>query len=268
MTRLSRSLHTAACAAGALVLLASTAADAGDGGAPGCTQWAELSGTDHSNSEPTDLGCTNRSNLERMVEDPHDLDRGRKLGPADGERESLAIRNYEQGKVKFVSTDNNASGLVRGSHITIAGGPVMDERTPLPISPRGPLPGPAAPTAMVYTLDKDSRRDCPADPERTFHPGRSIRYGRHPWCDLGFGEAPFAAAADRRRGRRGRPGQQGSRTFRGVRAGNRRDRHRREQRHYPRIGSSKTRAWPNISSSRWSAVWSPAPATRPDRQHG
>src|SRR5512135_966480 len=113
MTQVTRSLRMTAPAASALLLavLAAQPAAAGSN-SPSCTHWAEFTGTDFSNSEPTDLGCTNRRNLEHMVEDPNDLDHGRKLGPADAERESLAVRTYEQGKVRFAPTEGGASGLV------------------------------------------------------------------------------------------------------------------------------------------------------------
>ena len=109
MIRTHRLLGTAAFL---LLAMAShspaTAADDSDT----CSRWAQFTGTDFDNREPTDLGCTNRRNLEHMVEDPNDLDRGRKLGPADAARESLAVRTYEEGKVKFAPSEGGASGLV------------------------------------------------------------------------------------------------------------------------------------------------------------
>ncbi len=114
MTRMPLSVQSAMCAVGTVLLLASapraTAADADT--APTCSHWVELAGTDYSARAPADLGCTNRQNLEHMVEDPNDLVRGRHLGPADAARESLAVRNYEDGKVKFAPSGGGSNSVV------------------------------------------------------------------------------------------------------------------------------------------------------------
>jgi type IV pilus biogenesis protein CpaD/CtpE len=114
MDRTTQSLRMAALAASALVAIAAAPrpAAAADDGASDCSRWAQFTGTDYQNSEPADPGCTNHRNLERMIEDPHDLDRGRALGPGDAARESLAVKTYEEGKVRFAPTEGGASGLV------------------------------------------------------------------------------------------------------------------------------------------------------------
>lgn len=76
-----------------------------------CRPWAD-SGGDHSNTETPDTGCTNRRNLENMLESKADLEHGRMLGPADAERESLAIKNYREGKVKESGTGASSSGAL------------------------------------------------------------------------------------------------------------------------------------------------------------
>ena len=76
-----------------------------------CPPWVASSASEHSNAEAEDLGCTNRRNLEQMVERKHDLVRGRPLGPADAERESLAVKNYEEGKVKEQTTGSASQGV-------------------------------------------------------------------------------------------------------------------------------------------------------------
>lgn len=73
-----------------------------------CPPWVEYPSDPHSNDNSPYLGCTNRANLEQMVDDKHDLTKGRALGPANGERESNAVKAYEEGKTKTTST--GASG--------------------------------------------------------------------------------------------------------------------------------------------------------------
>jgi hypothetical protein len=45
-------------------------------------------------------GCWNGANLSKMVADPHDLVKGKPLGPANGARESLAVEAYQRGQTK------------------------------------------------------------------------------------------------------------------------------------------------------------------------
>lgn len=102
----------------ALLLLACaplSARAADESPAARCSSWADLTHPDHSNSEPSNLGCTNRRNLENMVEDKSDLEQGRPLGPADAERESLAVKNYEEGHVKQSSSGTASPGLTIGT---------------------------------------------------------------------------------------------------------------------------------------------------------
>lgn len=64
-----------------------------------CPQWVAFRAGDHSNADSPYLGCVSAANLRAMVEKPEDLERGRQLGPANGEREAKAIETYRQGKV-------------------------------------------------------------------------------------------------------------------------------------------------------------------------
>ena len=57
----------------------------------------------HANQGSPYLGCTNDVNLLRMVERPQDLQQGRALGPASGERQAGAVKAYETDKVKGFS---------------------------------------------------------------------------------------------------------------------------------------------------------------------
>lgn len=65
-----------------------------------CPAWASDPEDSHSNGPAPTLGCVNRLNLMNMVDRPSDLVKGRDMGPSNGERESLGIANYEQGKIK------------------------------------------------------------------------------------------------------------------------------------------------------------------------
>ncbi len=73
-----------------------------------CPQWVEYPADDHSNAGSPFLGCTNAANLENMLDRPGDLDHGRELGAASGERETLGVGAYEQGLIKAFP-DENAS---------------------------------------------------------------------------------------------------------------------------------------------------------------
>ena len=69
-------------------------------GSTPCPAWPNYPTDDHSNGRSPFLGCANAVNLRDMVETPTDLDHGRTLGPANGEREAHAVRAYEQGQIK------------------------------------------------------------------------------------------------------------------------------------------------------------------------
>jgi hypothetical protein len=65
-----------------------------------CPPWEAFPTNHHSNADSPYLGCSSNANLRAMVADPADLDRGKLLGPASGDRESRAVELYQQGKVK------------------------------------------------------------------------------------------------------------------------------------------------------------------------
>lgn len=95
-----------------LMLLALSACASGTTEVPGvtapppCPSWVNFPADDHSNAGSVYLGCTNAANLRGMVANPNDLTQGRPLGPADGERETNAVRTYEQGQVKDFGDQN------------------------------------------------------------------------------------------------------------------------------------------------------------------
>jgi len=65
-----------------------------------CPQWTYFPADRHSNRDSPYLGCSNAVDLRAMLANPADLDHGRTLGPADGEREGRAVSDWQQGKVK------------------------------------------------------------------------------------------------------------------------------------------------------------------------
>jgi type IV pilus biogenesis protein CpaD/CtpE len=108
----ARSQNITICAAGFGLFLIAGAAAAQTSSSPSnesCPPWAD-SGDRHTNYGSPMAGCSDLLNLEHMVENKQDLRWGRKLGPADAEREALAIQNYEAGKVKDTKTEGSAAG--------------------------------------------------------------------------------------------------------------------------------------------------------------
>jgi type IV pilus biogenesis protein CpaD/CtpE len=52
---------------------------------------------------PAYRACANEANLKAMVANPADLEAGEPAGPANGERETLAVSAYEKGQTKPLS---------------------------------------------------------------------------------------------------------------------------------------------------------------------
>jgi type IV pilus biogenesis protein CpaD/CtpE len=69
----------------------------------------------NSNAGSPYLGCTVALNLRENAANPADLERGRSLGPADGQRETLAVETYQLNKVKpFTASTSTTSGVGGG----------------------------------------------------------------------------------------------------------------------------------------------------------
>lgn len=86
-----------------------------------CPAWVEYPKDDHLNDPSPYLGCTNRANLEQMLDDKQDLAAGRTLGPASGEREGNAVKAYQEGKTKTTPSGSSSGGaaiLLPGSGTT------------------------------------------------------------------------------------------------------------------------------------------------------
>lgn len=83
-----------------------------------CPPWIDYPADAHSNQESPYLGCSNDVNLIRMVERPKDLEQGRTLGPASGERQANAIKNYNSGPEK----PSGENGLPKQSSVGVTTG--------------------------------------------------------------------------------------------------------------------------------------------------
>ncbi len=65
-----------------------------------CPPWVMYPANPYSNADSPYIGCTVALNLSANVARPSDLAVGRPLGPADGQRETLSVETYQQGKIK------------------------------------------------------------------------------------------------------------------------------------------------------------------------
>lgn len=68
-----------------------------------CPQWTDFPYDLNSNEDSRYLGCTTHVNLRAMLVNPADWDRGRPLGPADGEHAAAAVDAYRHPKEKSVT---------------------------------------------------------------------------------------------------------------------------------------------------------------------
>lgn len=66
---------------------------------PGCPDWSKPQSADFGNTVDSNFGCASAYDLGQMVADPHDLLRGRDLGPGDAAEQEVGIDKYEQGQV-------------------------------------------------------------------------------------------------------------------------------------------------------------------------
>jgi type IV pilus biogenesis protein CpaD/CtpE len=79
-----------------------------------CPPWVLFPPDYHSNADSPYLGCVVAANLRAMVANPADLERGRPLGPGNGERQTLAVEAYQQDKVKPLQSVSSTSGAGGG----------------------------------------------------------------------------------------------------------------------------------------------------------
>jgi pilus assembly protein CpaD len=76
----------------------------------------------NSNQPTSNYGCASMRNLGLMLANPADLDRGRALGRADGERASRAVRAYRQGKSYTPILPGDAEGADAAADSESGGG--------------------------------------------------------------------------------------------------------------------------------------------------
>jgi type IV pilus biogenesis protein CpaD/CtpE len=82
-----------------------------------CPPWVELPSDPYSNVETAYLGCSVDLNVSNSLEDRRDQERGRALGPTNGNRESLAAGRYETGQAKpLPSTGSPTPTIVFGAN--------------------------------------------------------------------------------------------------------------------------------------------------------
>jgi type IV pilus biogenesis protein CpaD/CtpE len=81
---------------------------------PACPNWSKASGTDFSNSFPSNWACANQTNLGQMVANPSDLVAGQPLSPALGPTEVAAVDRYLSDKVKPPRASSSAGGGATG----------------------------------------------------------------------------------------------------------------------------------------------------------
>lgn len=81
-----------------------------------CPQWTDFPADHHGNADSPYLGCSATANLQATVANPADMERGRPTGPASGERQTLAVEAYQQGKIKpFQGTGASGGGSSQSS---------------------------------------------------------------------------------------------------------------------------------------------------------
>ena len=65
---------------------------------PSCPDWRKPTASDYTNTQSSNFGCSTALNFAQMLADPGDVLRGQRMGPADGARAAIAVRNYREGK--------------------------------------------------------------------------------------------------------------------------------------------------------------------------
>lgn len=77
---------------------------------PACGDWSDAAAHRDDNQPAPNWGCATRSNLARMVADPHDLRAGRSgLGGIDTAADASAIRAYRAGLIEVVTVEGETA---------------------------------------------------------------------------------------------------------------------------------------------------------------
>ena len=81
-----------------------------------CPQWTDFPADHHGNADSPYLGCSAAANLQATVANQADIEHGRPTGPANGERQTLAVESYQEGKIKpFEGTGASGGGSTQSS---------------------------------------------------------------------------------------------------------------------------------------------------------
>ncbi|MGB0748438.1 MAG: CpaD family pilus assembly protein [Magnetospiraceae bacterium] len=78
---------------------------------PECPDWSKTIDQNYENTVHTNFGCANRRNIGLMVANPNDLVERRALDGPDATRAATIIRNYREGRVVAVTTED-VGGIV------------------------------------------------------------------------------------------------------------------------------------------------------------
>ena len=63
---------------------------------------------------PLPVGCANAANLGAMVAEPGDVEHGKELAPADGERAALGVAAYRAGTAKGAAAPSSGGAAPSG----------------------------------------------------------------------------------------------------------------------------------------------------------
>ena len=89
--------------------------------APSCPDWRKPSASDYTNTQSSNFGCATALNFAQMLANPGDLLRGQRMGPADGARAAIAIKDYREGKKPGEQRNGDAAGTTAAG-VTTSGG--------------------------------------------------------------------------------------------------------------------------------------------------
>ena len=87
---------------------------------PSCPDWRKPTAADYTNTQSSNFGCSTTANFAQMLYNPGDVLQGQRMGPADGARAAIAIRNYRDGKK--AGEQQNGSTTATAGGVTTSGG--------------------------------------------------------------------------------------------------------------------------------------------------
>ena len=79
---------------------------------PSCPDWRKPTASDFTNTQSSNFGCATAVNFSQMLANPGDVVRGQRMGPADGARAAIPVRDYREGKK--AGEQNGGGGATTG----------------------------------------------------------------------------------------------------------------------------------------------------------